>query len=65
MARARFACDAAGWKLSQVEVASRRHISAKNRVRSSVLDKSSINWGIEASAIRARAAANSSRLMLI
>jgi hypothetical protein len=65
MASIRSACDAAGWKLSQVEVASRRHISARKRVRNSALVKSSINSGIEACAMRLRAAANSSRLIAV
>jgi len=46
--------ELAGLKLSQVEVASRRHISAKKRVRKSSLESKSINSSIEFRAISRR-----------
>jgi len=64
IASSRSACEAAGLKLSQVEVASRRHISARKRVRRLSLDRSFINPGIESLIIRSRIAAYSSRCIL-
>ena len=53
----RSSCGAAGWKLSQVLVASRKHISARKRVRRSAADNNSMSRGTESRAKRARSAA--------
>ena len=52
--------ELAGWKLSHVFVASRKHISAKKRVCKSLLRSKSINSDMEFSANFFRLSANSS-----
>ena len=55
--------ELAGWKSSQVLVASRRHISAKKRVCNSSLESSSISSSIEYPANAPRFSVNSWRFI--